>query len=217
MLSQPKFMPAETQDSRARTAEDRLIALLDRRNWCSAAALIQSGADLHYGNGYALRTAVACNAPTFAQWLIDRGANPEVCEIEAWQDVIQQGSLGVLKVLIKASPPDRLRAELLIAFSAQEGKVKSLRCLLDLDNWSPKGMEAAVLAADRRQQEASLEVIFEDMLTRHGWPYVQDFISLRSWPNARSVVRSLQIEAMMAQLEPLQLLSSRRTSRHTAS
>lgn len=193
--------------------EERLIAALDRRQWSSAATLIDSGADLHYGNGYALRTAFACNAPQFAEWLLSRGANPAVCEIEAWQHAIQSGNVGVFRILMKASPPDRVRTEALLALSAQEGRVKCLKCLLEIGTWSPKGMETAVLAADRRRQGAALETIFEDMLVRHGWPYVRDFISFHAWPHARAAVRSLQLETEMASLNPLRLLSSRITVR----
>lgn len=187
----------------------RLIALLDRRQWSSAARLIESGADLHYGNGYALRTAFACNEPQFAEWLLSRGANPAVCEIEAWQHAIQSGNVGVLRILMKASPPDRVRTEALLVLSAQEGRAKCLKCLLEIGTWSPKGMESAVLAADRRRQDAALETIFEDMLARHGWPYVLDFISFHAWPHARAAVRSLQLEAAMASFSPVRLLPSR--------
>jgi len=193
----------------------RLIALLDRRQWSSAARLIESGADLHYGNGYALRTAFACNAPQFAEWLLSRGANPAVCEIEAWQHAIQSGNVGVLRILMKASPPDLVRTEALLVLCAQEGRVKCLKCLLELGTWSPKGMEATVLAADRRRQGAVLETVFEDMLARHGWPYVRDFISFHAWPHARAAVRSLQLEATMASLSHLSFLPSRIPSRRS--
>ena len=193
----------------------RLIALLDRRQWSSAARLIDSGADLHYGNGYALRTAFACNAPQFAEWLLSRGANPAVCEIEAWQHAIQCGNVGVLRILMKASPPDQVRTEALLVLSAQEGRVKCLKCILELGTWSPKGMESAVLAADRRRQGAALEAIFEDMMTRHGWPYVRDFVSFHAWPHARAAVRSLQLETAMASFSPVRLLPSRIPSRRS--
>lgn len=194
---------------------ERLIALLDRRRWTCAARLIESGADIHYGNGYALRTAFICNAASFAQWLIDRGANPEVCEIESWQHAVLSGNVGVMKVLLDAYPLDRVRTEALIVLSAQEGRVKCLRSLLALGNWSPKGMEAAVLAADLRKQGAALEVMFEEMLSRHGWPYVRDFISFHEWPNARAAAGLLQMETRMASLTPVRLLPSRVSARRT--
>lgn len=193
--------------------EDRLIALLDRREWALAAKLIDSGADIHYGNGYAFRTAVACNAPNFASWLLDRGADPSVCEIEAWQHTIQSGNLAVLKLLMKVSPPDRGRMESLLVLAAQEGKVKSVKCLLEHEVWSPKGLEAAVLSADRRGQTGVLETIFEIMLDRRGLTYVSHFISFHSWPHARACVRSLLLEQQMMSLEPIRFLPSRMPDR----
>lgn len=192
---------------------ERLIELIDRRKWTQAAQLIESGADIHYGNGYALRTAIACNAPNFLTWLLCNGANPAVCDLESWQHAVIHGNVATLRILARANPPDRMRTESLLVLSAQEGRVKCTQVLLENGQYSPRGMEAAVLAADRRRHRAVLEVLFEDMIQRKGWQYVKEFISFNKWPEARSVVGGLHLERRMLQIGPIRHISSGNTKK----
>lgn len=194
---------------------ERLIDLIDRRQWGKAAQLIESGADIHYGNGYALRTAIACNAPNFVTWLLSNGANPSVCDMESWQYAVIHGNVAALRVLAQANPPDRRRTESLLILSAQEGRVKCTRILLEHGQCSPRGMELAVLAADRRRHRAVLEVLFEDMIQRRGWQYVKEFLSFNNWPEARSVVGGLHLERRVLQVGPIRHLPSGNTKRQS--